>query len=57
MDRMISNYSVKYKTRRWHVAVFCNIIDIAYLNVFVLFTEIFPDFEQCNSQKKAFLFN
>ena len=52
MDRMTSNYSVKYKTRRWHVVVFCNIIDIACLNAFVLFTEIFPNFERCNSRKR-----
>jgi len=42
MDQMVANYTVKYKSRRWHVTVFCNILDISCINAYVLHKEVFP---------------
>ena len=36
-DQMARQYSVKAGTRRWPVAVFYNILDLAGVNVFVLY--------------------
>ena len=43
VDERIGTYSVKYKTKRWHVTVFCNILDMACYNDFVLYCDIFPE--------------
>ena len=42
MDQMLGYYTVKYKSRRWHVVVFCNILDIACLNAYILHKCEFP---------------
>ncbi|XP_029958868.1 piggyBac transposable element-derived protein 3-like [Salarias fasciatus] len=39
LDRMARMYSVKAATRRWPVAVFCNLLDMAAINAHVLFKE------------------
>ena len=36
-DQMARQYSVKAGTRRWPVAVFYNILDLAGINAFVLY--------------------
>ena len=36
-DQMRETYSSKFATRRWPVALFCNLLDIAALNAYVLF--------------------
>ena len=43
MDQMASTYTTKYKSRRWHVAVFCNILDLSCLNAYILYSLIFPN--------------
>ena len=52
MDRMIGNYSVKYKPRRCHVVVFGDALNIACYNSFVLFSEVFPESENDNCHKR-----
>ena len=52
MDQMIASYTTKYKSRRWHVPVFCNILDIACLNAFVLHKELFPQVNQHKSNRR-----
>ena len=52
VDRMIGNYSVKYKFKRWHVVVFCNVLNIACYNSFVLFSEVLPEYESNNCHKR-----
>ena len=54
MDRMVGNYSVKYKSKRWHVTIFCNLLDIACLNAFVLYNEVFPE-ENKSHRRRLFL--
>ena len=48
MDQMIGSYTTKYKSRRWHVPVFCNVLDIACLNSYVLHKHLIPE---CNAGK------
>ena len=43
-DQMACQYSVKASTRWWPVAVFCNILDLACINVFVLYKERTGDY-------------
>ncbi len=43
MDQMTLCYSTKYKLRRWHVAMFCNLLNIACLNSFLLHQVVFPN--------------
>lgn len=38
MDKMARQFTVKGDTRRWPVAVFYNLLDLAAINVHVLFT-------------------
>jgi hypothetical protein len=35
-DERIGTYTTKYKSRRWHTVFFCNILDQALLNAYVL---------------------
>jgi hypothetical protein len=42
MDQMVGCYTTKYKSRRWHVPFFCNVLDIACLNAYVLHKELYP---------------
>ncbi|KAK7881874.1 hypothetical protein WMY93_030283 [Mugilogobius chulae] len=37
LDQMLRMYSVKAATRRWPVAVFCNILDMAAVNAWILY--------------------
>ena len=40
VDQMLRHYTTKVASRRWSLAVFCNVIDIASLNAFVLWKHI-----------------
>jgi len=42
-DQMIETYSSKLATRRWPVASFCNLLDIAALNAYVMFEKLKMD--------------
>ena len=47
-DERLMTYTVKFKTRRWHVVVFCNILDMSAFNGFVVHSLFDP---QWNSKK------
>ena len=51
-DQMARQYSVKAGTRRWPVAVFYNILDLASINVFVLYKKRTGD----KFSRRGFLF-
>lgn len=40
VDQMLRHYSTKMASRRWPLAVFCNILDISMLNAYILWREI-----------------
>ena len=52
VDERISTYSVKYRSKRWHVTVFCNILDMACFNAFVLHTSAFPAYNANKSHRR-----
>jgi hypothetical protein len=52
VDERVGTYSVKYTSKRWHVPVWCNIIDLTCYNAFVLYTSTFPDYHSSKSHKR-----
>jgi len=40
---MLETYRCKFATRRWSVVLFCNLVDIAELNAYVLFEKLKVD--------------
>lgn len=52
VDERISTYSVKYRSKRWHVTVFCNVLDMACYNAFVLHTSVFPAYNANKSHRR-----
>jgi Transposase IS4 len=56
MDQMVSNYTCKRSTRRWPSAIWSNIMDIAALNAFRIFSIQHPEqYKSDNHQRKRFL--
>ncbi|XP_053197121.1 piggyBac transposable element-derived protein 4-like [Scomber japonicus] len=51
LDQMARLYSVKGATRRWPVAVFCNILDMAAINAYILCKRCMPS----NIARRAFI--
>jgi hypothetical protein len=39
-DQMIETFSTKFSTRRWPVVLFCNLLDFAALNAYVLYEKL-----------------
>ena len=35
-DERVGTYTVKFKCKRWHVAYFCNLLDLSAFNAFVI---------------------
>lgn len=52
MDQLVSSYTVKFKSRRWPVVVFCNVLDIACINAFLLYQESFPTWKERSSDRR-----
>ena len=44
MDQMVSTYTCKRQTKRWPMTFFFNIIDVAVLNAFTVFTKEHPNY-------------
>ena len=55
VDERVATYSVKYISKRWHVTVFCNIIDLSCYNAYVLYTLVHPNYQHGKSHEKNFL--
>ena len=53
MDQMVATFTCKRKINRWPMAVFCNMIDVSALNVFITFTELFSG---CKNEKDSLIF-
>lgn len=52
LDHMIRTYSCKRKTRRWPFALFCNMVDIAACNAYVLFRILHPQFGNRSTHRR-----
>ena len=56
MDRMVRNYSVKKKSRRWPMIIFYNMIDISALNAYIVYASLNPEyFCEKNNGRRNFL--
>lgn len=56
MDMMLGNYTTKRISRRWPMVCFYNLIDIALLNSFIVFNEIFPQyFPKSSKPRRIFI--
>ena len=45
-DERVSTYTTKYKSNRWHIAFFCNILDLSALNAFVIHQAFNPGWNE-----------
>ena len=56
MDKMVTHYNTtKRKTKRWPMAIFYNILDIAALAAFIIFKENNPEFSRNTDSRRHFL--
>ena len=51
-DQMIGTYTCKRQTRRWPLIMWYNMLDVAALNAFVVFTDQHPEYESGKSHKR-----
>lgn len=51
-DERVGTYSVKFKCRRWHVIVFCNLLDLSALNGFVVHSIFDPQWNNKKLQRR-----
>lgn len=52
MDKMLTEYSVKRKTRRWTLALFFNMIDVAALAAYLIWKEHHPNLTTKDSRRQ-----
>jgi hypothetical protein len=55
MDQMLSKYTTKRRTSRWPLAFFYNILDIAALAAYIIFTEHNPQVVHKTDRRRLFL--
>lgn len=51
VDQMVGTYRCKRKVNRWPMAFFGNMLDISALNAYVVFTSIFPGWNNNNTNR------
>jgi len=52
LDKVTGCYSTKRMTARWPLVVFYNIIDVSVYNAFVIWREMFPEWNQAKLHKR-----
>lgn len=55
MDQMVTSYSCKRKTRRWPLAFFFNIVDLAALATYVVYTDLNPNGSKMTDTRRKML--
>jgi hypothetical protein len=51
-DERVGTYSVKFSARRWHVVIFCNILDLSAFNGFVLHSLTVPEWNAKKTHRR-----
>lgn len=51
-DQMSKNYSTKLTTKRWPLAVFCNILDLSLINSFILHKLVDPEWNRNKNYRR-----
>ena len=52
LDKVTGSYSTKRMTARWPLVIYYNMIDVSAYNAFVIWTEIFPDWNVSKLYKR-----
>ena len=52
IDQRIGAYTVKSRSKCWHIPVFCNLVDIASYNAFVLYQQCFLNWNKNKSHRR-----
>lgn len=52
IDQMVGTYSSNRQCRRWPNKLFCNMLDIAALNAYIIYTELYPDWNRNRNYKR-----
>ena len=52
LDKLVRTYSVVRKTRRWPMALFGNLLDLAAYNAYVVYHSIWPNHNQGKSHRR-----
>lgn len=52
LDKMISCYTCRRKTKRWPVVVFSNVLDISAVNAYILFLAANPDWKVKSKRRR-----
>lgn len=55
MDKMLTHYTTKRRTNRWPLAMFFNMIDIACLASYIIYSENNPDNSKRTDSRRIFL--
>lgn len=55
MDQMLSKYTTKRKTNRWPLALFFNMLDVAALAAYCVFSKLNPEKSKRRSSRRYFL--
>lgn len=54
-DKLVTEYSTRRRTHRWPLAFYHNILDIAALATYIIYTENNPEFKTSTSSRRVFL--
>lgn len=57
MDQMVTQYTTKRRTNRWPLAFFYNILDVACLAAYIIYTENNPQIAYKTDRRRSFLKN
>ncbi|XP_076814690.1 uncharacterized protein LOC143460899 [Clavelina lepadiformis] len=52
VDQMVQTYTCKRQTRRWPLVLFYNLLDIAALNAYTIFRQVYPDYQSGQGSKR-----
>ena len=52
VDQMVQTYTCRRETHRWSFALFCNMFDVAALNVYTIFRKLHPKYEKSKASKR-----
>ena len=52
VDKRVGTYSVKHPSKRWHVPVWCNTLDLTCYIAFVLYSNVFPNHHHKQSHRR-----
>ena len=55
VDQMVGTYTCRRQTRRWPLKLFFNLLDIAALNAYTVFKQVYPDQQGTERSRRRFI--